>query len=66
METILVWLGSGFAFAVGIGVGAWLVRTMKVPDKWADRSADLLEARNAIGLREAEALEKIAAWAARN
>ena len=63
--TILIWLGSGFAFAVGVCLGAFLMRLV-----WRDRGKaernlddanDLLRKRNEIGERQAEALEVIAA-----
>jgi uncharacterized membrane-anchored protein YhcB (DUF1043 family) len=63
--TILIWLGSGFAFAVGVCLGAFLMRLV-----WRDRGKaernladanDLLRKRNEIGERQAEALETLAA-----
>lgn len=64
MVTILIWLGSGFAFSVGVVVGA---RIMLMPGKAAQAAMDaneksiaaLLE-RNKIGSEQLSALERIA------
>ena len=62
--TILIWLGSGFAFAVGFIVGMCIMgRAMSNEKKNNDLAAEvnaLLRERNAIGERQAAALEQIA------
>ena len=64
MTTILIWLGSGFAFAAGFMVGIWLMTWKKGnQDAQNDLTADSLvelRRRNEIGLRQAEALERVA------
>lgn len=68
MTTILIWLGSGFAFGVGCIVGAWLMmvkntRTESAYEKMfaqQEVAGELLSVRNEIGLRELRALERIA------
>ena len=67
METILIWLGSGFAFAVGVVFGAFLMRSvLKNRSDSTDRqtelmqaSADLLKERNDIGRETAATMNKI-------
>jgi hypothetical protein len=65
METILIWLGSGFAFACGFfaGLMALTIGTKKgtKTDKYNAESIELLSERNKIGWRQIEALERIAA-----
>jgi len=63
MVTILIWLGSGFAFAVGIFFGAWAMRkagggldAVKVNEK----ANEALQERNTIGREQVAALERIA------
>lgn len=61
MLTILIWLGSGFAFAVGIAVGVWMCRgdgAKQAAHAMATNS--LLQERNKIGERQAAALERLA------
>lgn len=64
METIIVWLGSGFAFAIGILAGAMLagfiLRDRRKADEVTEHVNDLLKERNAIGERQVRALERIA------
>jgi hypothetical protein len=64
MTTILVWLGSGFAFAVGVGFGAWLMRsTWKRPKDVLEvekKATEALLERNEIGRDQVEALDRIA------
>ena len=54
METILIWLGSGFAFAVGLAFGAFLMRVVlrdrgkesanqELFEKRADRQTELMQ-----------------------
>jgi uncharacterized protein YneF (UPF0154 family) len=61
--TILIWLGSGFAFAVGVCLGIWLtarsMRDTHKQDLLNARSIELLEERNKIGKRQAEAMERL-------
>lgn len=63
VTTILVWLGSGFAFAFGMAVGAALMRR-KPTDyqeviKKSHRANELLQQRNDIGEQQVQALRKI-------
>lgn len=62
--TILVWLGSGFAFAVGVIVGMCIMGRAMSNEKKNNAITDevnaLLRERNAIGERQAAALEQIA------
>ena len=62
--TILIWLGSGFAFAVGVCLGAFLMartwRDRVKADKITADVNDLLRERNYIGKLQANALERIA------
>ncbi len=68
LSTILIWLGSGFAFAIGVFFGAWLMKSTKADNQHAMDKADmhaaevnaLLAERNSIGIRQAEAMERIA------
>lgn len=64
MTTILIWLGSGFAFAVGVCVGVWLMtvrdRSLKRAGDSAQEATDLLRERNEIGKRQLAALETLA------
>ena len=61
MIDILIWLGSGFAFALGICVGAWAMRaTFPKDSRNLDNANDLLRERNEIGRRQVAALERIA------
>lgn len=61
METVLIWLGSGFAFSFGVYFGAWSCRRRDSElAKQQSNANDLLLERNVIGLRQAEALEQIA------
>lgn len=59
LTTILIWLGSGFAFAAGFGFGVWfLVRNQ---DKGlAKQTLEVLKERNVIGFQQAEQLKRIA------
>ncbi len=66
MTTILIWLGSGFAFGSGLLAGLallpWLNR--KTADKNAsiqDESLVALQERNAIGWRQVAAMEELSA-----
>ena len=54
METILIWLGSGFAFAVGLASGAFLMRVVlrdrskeaanqELFERRADRQTELMQ-----------------------
>lgn len=62
--TILVWLGSGFAFSVGVLVGAWLCRlsfSRSTSDRQVqDDSLAALRERNEIGREQCDALHRIA------
>lgn len=61
MTTVLIWLGSGFAFAVGFFAGARVAHIAKgTNDKQGEQANEHLAERNRIGLRQAEALENIA------
>ena len=64
MTTILIWLGSGFAFAVGVVFGAWLMRRANGSADAAEvnrKANEALQERNAIGREQVEALKQIAA-----
>lgn len=65
MEMILVWLGSGFALAVGFTTGmivmAIACRNESATAKMNAASLALLKERNDIGKRQADALESLAA-----
>ena len=65
MTTILIWLGSGFAFSAGVCFGAWLMRaTWKRPKDVLDverKATEALLERNEIGREQVAALERIAA-----
>jgi uncharacterized membrane-anchored protein YhcB (DUF1043 family) len=62
--TILIWLGSGFAFAVGVIFGIIITGLIWKDRKKADDIAAevnaLLKERNEIGSRQADALERVA------
>ncbi len=62
--TILIWLGSGFALAVGVFIGAtlmcWVANARSKTDETAAESVTLLRERNEIGTRQAELLVRIA------
>ena len=62
--TILIWLGSGFAFAVGVCLGAFLMllvwRDKHKNDSIVNEVNALLRTRNEIGERQADLLERIA------
>lgn len=61
METILIWLGSGFAFAIGVFVGAWAMSSIgKKLDKETHLPTKLLEERNELSLRQVKTLTRIA------
>lgn len=64
MATILVWLGSGFAFSVGVCFGAWIMRaTWKRPNDVVEverNATAALLARNEIGRQQVEYLRRIA------
>lgn len=64
MLTILIWLGSGFAFAAGFCAGLWFftltVRRQTDNTAKQDVANDLLRERNDIGRRHAVALERMA------
>jgi len=61
---VLTWLGSGFAFAIGITCGAWMMRAVS-KDEHAesksrmDRSIDLIEERNKIAQQQLDCLNEI-------
>lgn len=61
MTTILIWLGSGFAFSVGVFCGvisvSWGVKNQKAA---VGPSEKLLEERNEIGRTQAAYLLRIA------
>lgn len=62
METILIWLGSGFAFASGFAVGVWILRK-SYGENVSERENiinKLLEKRNEIGNLQLSTLERIA------
>lgn len=67
MLTILIWLGSGFAFSAGLFIGIWTMawRSGKqdVQNTLTSESLEELRRRNEIGVRQCEALERIAAAA---
>lgn len=59
--SILIWLGSGFAFAVGVAVGAWCMRAINNAHKGHDAKAVvLLRERNEIGEKQVSVLSRIA------
>lgn len=60
--TILIWFGSGFAFSVGIFIGACLMALAARDQKGCDDANSLLRLRNEIGERQVAALERIAAY----
>ncbi len=68
MGTILIWLGSGFAFGVGVVCGIAMFKfaggNSARDEEYAKNQAktlELLEQRNEIGRRQIEAMEEIAA-----
>jgi len=70
MTTILIWLGSGFAFTVGIMCGAYMARNLSREAKdvnqqtlmlMSDRNDIDRECRDA-QCRMSDALEEIALW----
>ena len=64
MATIFIWLGSGFAFAVGVCCGAWLMRiawnSSKEEKPAVDAGINALVERNRITWDQVEALQRIA------
>lgn len=60
MLTLLIWLGSGFAFAVGVALGVWVTthRLAKVFGREA-KAEELLAARNEIGRKQYEAIMRL-------
>ena len=61
METVLIWFGSGFAFAAGVVVGAFLFRTAGKEQTEVERKVnDLLQERNRIGHEQVLAMSEIA------
>jgi hypothetical protein len=62
--TILIWLGSGFAFSIGFLIGVIIAGSMlkkeKPVDEMSDRFTHLLNERNRIGREQADALKRIA------
>lgn len=63
MATILIWLGSGFAFAVGVVFGAWLMRRANGSADAVEvnrKANEALQERNQIGREQVAALERIA------
>jgi hypothetical protein len=59
MLTVLIWLGSGFAFSVGIILGALLFRLKPKMTQAEVESLKLLKERNAIGLEQIHQLARI-------
>jgi hypothetical protein len=60
MLTVLIWLGSGFAFSVGVAVGAWAMsRRAATVANDNTKAEKLLAERNEIGLRQCKAMESI-------
>lgn len=61
MTTIVVWLGSGFAFAVGIACGVWVCSVgIKRANTQSDDATQLLRERNEIGRMQVSELTRIA------
>jgi hypothetical protein len=67
MTTILIWLGSGFAFSLGVMCGIAMFKiaggNASRDEAYANaqaRTLELLEERNEIGRRQVEALDEIA------
>lgn len=62
--TILIWLGSGFAFSIGFLIGVVIAGSVLKKEKRADLDSELLrgllERRNRIGQEQADALKRIA------
>lgn len=66
MTTVLIWLGSGFAFGLGIVVGVWLMRKANGLDAMDKRRIEEYERqdkhfveRNGIAQDQAETLAEI-------
>ena len=64
MATILIWLGSGFAFGVGFCIGIWIntltLKRRKDNDSVVQKANNLLSERNEIGREHLAAFERIA------
>jgi len=65
MESLLIWLGSGFAFAVGVFAGVLLMHAptssqAKRNAEIAEESINELRRRNVIGGQQVDYLERIA------
>ncbi len=62
--TMLIWLGSGFALAVGFFAGMIVMaiscRDKSKADKLTEQVNSLLKERNEIGTRQAVAMERVA------
>jgi len=61
---VLTWLGSGFAFAIGIACGAWMMRAVSKEEhadskSRMDRSIDLIAERNEIAQHQLDCLKEI-------
>lgn len=59
---ILTWLGSGFALAVGIGLGVWMMRRVgpnRAEIERTEKSIELLAERNEIGRQQVGQLMQI-------
>lgn len=54
--TILIWLGSGFAFAVGVALGVFVMR-----QRDSTEMADLMRERNELDRQKIEAMNRIEA-----
>lgn len=65
MTTVMIWLGSGFAFSVGVLFGAWIIRSSWKPSpemrESNDKATAALRERNEIGRLQVAILERIAA-----
>lgn len=66
MTTVLIWLGSGFAFGLGIVVGVWLMRKANGLDSLEKRNIEQFAItekqfadRNGIAEMQAETLASI-------
>lgn len=65
MVTILIWLGSGFAFSMGLLLGMVLLpavyRKERAQNKdTQDKSLEALQFRNVLSARQVGAMERIA------
>ena len=60
MTTMLIWLGSGFAFAIGFLCGVLVIGALTKKQPVVDKATEALLERNQIGLQQAHALEEIA------